>query len=113
MWPVVAGVFSLAAGGWFLWSLAVIVRFRAEHPRFAMTQIPLPVWPAIHAAALAFIGVAMVRRHPRAQGFCFGAGVLTVIYSAQQLSTTPMAAVPVALGALMATFAGVSKLEAA
>ena len=100
-WPLVGGAAALLLALWFATSAALVLWWRSTQT-LNVSRIPLDVWSYVQAVLFAAVGVAALRRRPRAQPWVFGSGVLTVLLSAQALSINRWSVVPIGLGVLMA-----------
>ena len=102
-WPFVGGVTSLLFSAWFVWSIVLRERFlRSASFTPNVARLPVPVWWYLFAALFAAVGVAALRRNPRAQPVMFGAGALSVVLSGLAVRANPWDLVGVALGAVIA-----------
>jgi hypothetical protein len=99
-WPLIGGAASLLLSLWFATSAALVLWWRASQ-QLNVSRIPLDVWSYVQALIFAVVGVAALRRRPRAQPWVLGGGVLTMLLSAGAMRTNRWDAVGVVLGLVM------------
>ena len=99
-WPLVAGVTTLLLALWFATSAMLVLWWRASLS-FNVSRIPVDVWSYVQAVLFGAVGVAALRRRPRAQPWVLGGGALTVLLSGLAMRANRYDAVGVALGLLM------------
>ncbi len=99
-WPLVGGVATLLLSLWFATSAILVVLWRSSQ-QLNVSRIPLDVWSYIQALIFGVVGVAALRRRPRAQPWVLGGGAITMMLSALAMRTNRWDAVGVALGLVM------------
>ena len=99
-WSLIGGAAALLLALWFATSAALIVWWRASQ-QLNVSRIPLDVWSYVQAIIFGVVGVAALRRRPRAQPWVLGGGAITVMLSGLAMRTNRWDAVGVALGLVM------------
>ncbi len=99
-WPLVGGAATLLLALWFATSAVLVLLWRSSQ-QLNVSRIPLDVWSYIQALIFGVVGVAALRRRPRAQPWVLGGGAITMLLSALAMRTNRWDAVGVALGLVM------------
>ncbi|TAK18679.1 MAG: hypothetical protein EPO40_36370 [Myxococcaceae bacterium] len=99
-WPLVGGVATLLLSLWFATSAILVLLWRSSQ-QLNVSRIPWDVWSYVQALIFGVVGVAALRRRPRAQPWVLGGGAITMMLSALAMRTNRWDAVGVALGLVM------------